>query len=80
VAHCRSVDDDKNEVSPKPMLLKVEAACELLSCSRSYLYRLMRSGELGSTLIGPNQRRIPVTEIEAYVAGLQASNPRREAS
>jgi excisionase family DNA binding protein len=52
----------------------------MLSCSRTRLYALMRSGELGSTLIGPNQRRIPVTEIEAYVARLKASTPRRAAS
>jgi excisionase family DNA binding protein len=80
VAHCRSVDDDKNEASPKPMLLKVEAVCVMLSLSRSSVYALMRSGELKSTLIGPNQRRIPATAVEAYVAGLTASTPRRAAS
>ena len=80
MAHCRSVNDDKNEASPQPLLLKVEAVGVMLSVSRSYVYALMRSGELKSVLIGPNQRRIPYTEVEAYVAGLKASIPSRAAS
>jgi len=58
----------------KTMLLKPAEAMTELRISRATLFKLLRPGahgepaEIDSFLIGPNARRIPRTEIEAYVA------------
>lgn len=57
----------KSEV-PKQLLLKVPEACKVLGCSRSQLYILLRNKEIEGIMIGPQQRRIPYAECEAYVA------------
>jgi excisionase family DNA binding protein len=66
-------DDDPNPLAPDEgvprLLLKVPQACLALGVSRSQLYALMKSGEITGILVGPHQRRIPVTEIQAYISG-----------
>jgi len=52
-----------------PSLLTVDEAAAALSLSRTAVYELMRTGDLGSVQIGV-RRRVPVTAIDAYVARL----------
>lgn len=49
------------------MLLKLSEACIVMRVSRSELYRLLDASEIRSIYIGPRQRRIPMSEIHAYV-------------
>lgn len=50
-----------------PELLTVPEACRQLSLSRSELYRKMGKGEIRSIHHGPRQRRVPKTEVLAYI-------------
>jgi excisionase family DNA binding protein len=52
-----------------PSLLTVGEAAAALSLSRTAVYELMRTGDLGSVQIGV-RRRVPMTAIDAYVARL----------
>lgn len=52
----------------KSMLLKPAEAMRELRVSRATLFKLLRDKEIDSFLIGPNARRIPRAELEAYVA------------
>ena len=52
------------------LLLKVEEAAQLLSLSRKTIYDLIRRGELASLKIG-GSRRIPLTELHAFIARLE---------
>jgi excisionase family DNA binding protein len=61
------VKRDSKPVWPPLSLTPDEAAYEL-RVSRSTLYELLKSGEIGSSLIGPQTRRIQRSEIEAYLA------------
>ncbi|MEW1839567.1 helix-turn-helix domain-containing protein [Nonomuraea angiospora] len=51
-------------------LLTVPQAMAVLKVSRWTLYNLIRSGELGSIVVGARCRRIPARSLEAYVAQL----------
>jgi excisionase family DNA binding protein len=51
-------------------LLTVPEAMAALKVSRWTLYNLIRSGELGSVVVGVRCRRIPAAALEAYVAQL----------
>jgi len=48
------------------LLLSPTAAAHLLGCGRTHLYGLLSRGELRSIRVG-RLRRIPRSEIEAYV-------------
>lgn len=50
-----------------PLLLTYEEARLKLGVSLSHLYRLMRAGEINALELGPQVRRVPLTELEAYV-------------
>lgn len=56
----------------EPLLLTYEEARLKLGVSLSQLYKLMRAGEIHSLELGPQVRRIPMTELDAYVARLRA--------
>jgi excisionase family DNA binding protein len=49
------------------LLVTVNEACERLQVSRDTLYTLMRQGRLRYLQLG-GMRRIPVTELEAFIA------------
>lgn len=49
------------------MLFTPERATAELGVSRTTLFTLLKTGEIRSILIGPQIRRIPRTEIEAYI-------------
>jgi excisionase family DNA binding protein len=55
------------------LLLTPEEAAELLSLSRSTLYRLMARGEMPSHKVG-RARRVPRALLEQFVARLQDSS------
>lgn len=48
-------------------MLTPEEAMSELRCSRATLFKLLKDKEIDSFLLGPNARRIPRTEIEAYM-------------
>lgn len=45
------------------ILLKVEEAAKLLSCSRSFIYKILATGQLRSVKLGADLR-IPRSEVE----------------
>ncbi|TNY38091.1 helix-turn-helix transcriptional regulator [Thermomonospora catenispora] len=51
-------------------LLTVPEAMARLKVSRWTLYKLMRSGELASVVVGDRCRRIPRQALDAYIARL----------
>lgn len=59
--------------NPTSLMLTPEEAMSELRCSRATLFKLLKPGpcggaaEIDSFLIGPNARRIPRAEIEAYM-------------
>lgn len=59
--------------NPHSLNLTPEEAMSELRCSRATLFKLLRPGpggepaEIDSFLLAPNARRIPRTEIEAYM-------------
>ncbi|MGW2214375.1 helix-turn-helix domain-containing protein [Nonomuraea sp. NPDC001684] len=53
-----------------PELLTVPQAMAALQVSRWTLYNLIRSGELGSILVGVRCRRIPATALDDYITRL----------
>lgn len=54
----------------EPLAVSVSSAAKLLGVSRDQVYRLARSGELGSALIGESNGRrvIPVEALRQYIA------------
>lgn len=57
----------ERDVGP-PMNLTYKEAAKKLGVTISQLYTLMRNGEIRKLELGPQVRRIPVTELEAYQA------------
>jgi excisionase family DNA binding protein len=57
-------------LSPRRMLT-VEQAAEALGIGRTTMFALIKSGAVGSVLIG-RFRRVPADELDAYTARLQA--------
>ena len=55
-----------------PLMLTHREAARKLGISRSSLYKLLRRGELHNLDLGPQEKRIALSECEAYVAGLIA--------
>jgi excisionase family DNA binding protein len=56
----------------EPMLLTYKEACQKIGISMSKLYREMRDGRIHNVKLGPQERRIPMSECEAYVRALVA--------
>lgn len=54
------------ETGNQPLLLTPEQAAQRLGCSRSYLYGLLRSGELSSIQLG-RLRRISTQDLADFV-------------
>lgn len=68
--------------SPPPELLTVEQAAELLSVSRSTLYRMLREGIVGSAKHGSGAGRlvVPREEVDYYLSSLKAAATKRTVS
>jgi excisionase family DNA binding protein len=49
----------------KPLVVPVKTAAEMLSCHRSYIWKLIGQGRLETTGIG--RRRVIVASIEAFI-------------
>jgi excisionase family DNA binding protein len=52
----------------EPLLLTYKEACAKLGVSMTQLYTLMRNKEIRPLELGPQVRRIPMTELDAYLA------------
>jgi excisionase family DNA binding protein len=61
----------ESEPQVAPRLLTVSQAAVALGLGESTVHGLIRSGELGSRKIG-GAHRVPVAELDAFVAGLAA--------
>ncbi len=67
-SHLNSEMETEMEITP---LLTIERATQALGgISRSKIYELLRSGELGSVKIG-SRRLIPATAIYEFIQGLK---------
>lgn len=62
----------QTEQVPVKLLLTVIEAAQVLNLSRSLMYELVLTGQVVSLKIG-RARRIPVSELQAYVARQVAS-------
>jgi excisionase family DNA binding protein len=62
--------------STKKLVVRPAEAGELLDCSQSYLYELIRAGELESFEAG-TARKITTASIEAYIRRRLAANRRK---
>jgi excisionase family DNA binding protein len=56
----------------EPLMLTYQEAAAKIGVSLSRLYRLMRAGEIHNLEVGPRERRIPLSQCEAYVKRLIA--------
>jgi excisionase family DNA binding protein len=56
----------------EPLMLTYAEACTKLGISESRLYKLLRGGEIRNVKLGPQERRIPMTECKAYADRLVA--------
>ena len=56
----------------EPLMLTYEEARLKLGVSLSQLYKLMRDKEIRSLDLGPQVRRIPMSELDAYLTRLKA--------
>jgi excisionase family DNA binding protein len=50
-----------------PLLLTYKEAAKKIGVSLSWLYQLLRDGEIRKLELGPQVMRIPMSECEAYV-------------
>lgn len=57
----------------EPLNLTYKEAAKKLGISLSKLYLLLREGKIRKLELGPKVMRIPMTEIDAYQAGLIAA-------
>jgi len=57
----------ERDVGP-PLTLTYKEACTKLGVTISQLYRLMKNKEIRALELGPQVRRIPMTELDAYLA------------
>jgi excisionase family DNA binding protein len=56
----------------EPLMLTYKEAAKKMGVSLSKLYKLLRAGEIRSLKLGPQERRIPMSEVRAYVDRLVA--------
>lgn len=54
----------------EPLMLTYAEAARKIGVSKSWLYVLLRRGEIHSLDLGPQTKRIPMTECRAYVERL----------
>jgi excisionase family DNA binding protein len=56
----------------EPLMLTYKEAAKKMGVSLSKLYKLLREGEVRSLKLGPQERRIPMSQVMAYVDRLVA--------
>lgn len=61
-----SVQQDTSTVAPEQRAFSVEEVAEMLGIGRTAVYRLIKSGELGSRKVG-GSRRIFLSDLEEYL-------------
>jgi excisionase family DNA binding protein len=74
-AHADTVGQTSTERLPEPALLRPNAACKRLGCSRSTLYRLVREHRLAAVKpFGAGELRFRLADLRAFVDGLEPVN------
>jgi excisionase family DNA binding protein len=63
---------------PERVLLTAEEAAERLGIGRTFMFKLIRTGEIESVQIG-RLRRIPASEIQNYAARLATGDTNKAA-
>ena len=59
---------------PERLVYSVDEAADLLGIGRTYMFRLVTTGEIDSFKIG-SRRKIPRDALDRYIARLRADNP-----
>lgn len=57
----------KRDNKPPSLLLTVEEAAAELKVCKSTMFKLIRSGEVESILLGAHSRRVPRAKLEEYI-------------
>jgi excisionase family DNA binding protein len=66
-------EDDALQVTPAPTLLvSIRSAAQMLEIGQPKVRELLTQGAFSSIKIGSTLRRIPVAQLQAYVARLVA--------
>jgi excisionase family DNA binding protein len=65
--------------TPERVLLTAEEAAERLGIGRTFMFKLIRAGEIESVQIG-RLRRVPASEIQNYADRLVKGTPASEAA
>jgi excisionase family DNA binding protein len=63
-----------------PLMYTYEEAAVKLGVSRTHLYELMKAGEIRPLKLGPQVRRIPLTELEDWLKRQEAEQWGTEAN
>jgi excisionase family DNA binding protein len=56
-------------------VFKVKEVAALLGISRESVFALLRTGQLGSILIGKRGRRVTSRQLDAYIRSLEGRPP-----
>ncbi|HET9975587.1 MAG TPA: hypothetical protein VFQ68_45700 [Streptosporangiaceae bacterium] len=56
----------------EPLMLTYKEAAFKISVSESVLYELLRDGKIHSVTVGPQTKRIPISQCEEFVDSLIA--------
>jgi excisionase family DNA binding protein len=72
-SHTQSYVHPRKREHQPPLLLRIRDVAALLSMSESGTYDLVYRGELPSVYIG-SARRIRMSDLEAYIAGLPSNS------
>lgn len=64
----------------EPLMLTYKEAARKIGVSVSWLYVLLRRGDIHSLDLGPQTKRIPMSECRAYVDRLMAEQISRQAA
>jgi len=59
-----------NSVAPRPLLVDIGGAAELLAVSERLMDDFRRDGVIPSVVVGKRLRRFRVADLESFVAGL----------
>lgn len=63
-----------------PLLLRVPAVAEMISCSKTKTYALLNCGAIRSVRIEGGARRVPVAALSEYLARLESEADGRTAA
>lgn len=65
-AHENTFDAQTPSELSLPLLLSIDESCRQISCGKTYMFELLKNGEIESCLIG-NRRRILTASLLAFI-------------